>query len=192
MQTNNINLEQLNQSILKNENIAFKVQSSLQIKKQTIQKAVTTIFIITALLTSISTYKYLQSQQEILFISSILLFSFSVFWLVIYCSANRFSEIINKLNISPWFIGTDNFLLIIHNKNTLPIPWKYFSQDVKIKQNNSNIGNVTLQYDRKEFSKAIEGHFKNFTSSGTIYIHQIPNPTLIGEIARTKIRQNNL
>lgn len=190
MNTTTNSLPDLSQSILKNENIGFKVQSKLTIEKSLIQKIFGFILLVSLLIEAVIFYKYRIDQQEVYLIGIIIAFGIILTSTILIAAAGKLSNTINKINIAPWFIATDNFLLVVHNSHSLPIPWKYFSQNVTIKQTGTNAGNISLKYDRKEFSKGIEGHFKNFASSGTIYMYQVNNPVLIGEICRTNIRQN--
>jgi hypothetical protein len=183
----NINLKD---SILKNENIAFKVQSEININVVLIQRKCRRLGVAAVIFDLFFTYKYFQ-LETIEYLLAMIASSVLIFFLaVIYLNIPKLSQLFQSKNFIPEYIGTDDFLLIANGDKSVQIPWKYFSQDVKIKESNNQKGNVILRFDRKEFATSSQDYVKELGNSGIIHMMEINNPKLIGEICRTKIKQN--
>ncbi len=89
----------------------------------------------------------------------------------------------------PWFIGTDNFLLLATEENSVPIAWNYLSEDMKVTDHN-NYGNVYLRYDRKDFATQQVKNILESANKYSIKIIGVENPTQIARICLAKIQVN--
>lgn len=179
-------------SVLKTETIAFKTKRVIIYTLQSLKIIFGIISLFNFILLSlIFLYFKIETPKMILVIIGligILVFAYSALKTV-FKDLNT-KTINQKPEYAPWFIGTDNFLLIASDKHSFPIPWSYLSSDVKTKLfKNQNAGNVYLKYARKEFANTNQSNFIQFANPRGIIIAGIENPLQIAQICETKIKQ---
>lgn len=184
------------ETILNNQNVVFKVKSTPSISKQNIWLleilflglTIFSSFKITQKLINFENQEFelsttfLQNNIEV-FLPVGLLLLFIIILSLIF-SLKQIKNLENDKNY-PWFIGSEQFLLIASKNDSVPIPWNYLSRNLKHSKKKN--GNLTVPFDRKEFAKEAQKHFPSVVQNHSLKLKNIPNPTLIGEICRTKI-----
>lgn len=128
----------------------------------------------------IATFTELATFDLILIFAIITLATLTVFLII---------QLLKKNQIGPWFIGTDNFLLIANNHKSIPVSWHYISSDIKIKKN-KNSSTIILRYDRKDFANPIVNSILKNNNKYQIPIKNIQNAEQIAGLILAKIKNN--
>lgn len=201
-----MNLEPNNQppeftkAILAKEDVAFKAKSSKAVDPKTINLiffaflGLIAIFASTLIMGASETISQLIQNRNFSILDTktlvILIGSVTVIGIILGVILKQLHSIFNNKNSSLWFIGTNNFLLVASDTESIPIAWHYLSDQIKVTSNSKNIGNVIIKYARKEYALGADNPFPQIYNTATISMIQIQNPVQITEICKTKIRQS--
>jgi len=184
------------ETILKNQNVIFKIKAKPSTNKVNIWLLEVTFLCLALFISFKSLNKlinlenqefeistsFLQNNIEVFLPVGLLLFFIIISSLIF--TVKQIQLLSHDKNF-PWFIGSDNFLLIASKEDSVPIPWNYLSRNIKHSTNKT--GNISIPFDRKEFAKEAKKHFPALVKNYTLRLNNVPNPTLIAEICKTKI-----
>ncbi len=199
MPTSNLQPPKFTEAILKKERIAFQTQASSFHDKKIghIILALNSILLITIILKTTQTvlipfftllveYKFNPipaisdtSNANLTILSAIIFISIIVL--------NSIFKLVRRHKKGPWFIGTDNFLLLATEDNSVPIAWNYLSEDIKTIEKN-NFGSIYMRYDRKDFATPQVKKLLETNNRYSIQLIGIENPAQIARICLAKIQ----
>lgn len=128
----------------------------------------------------IATFTELSNFELLLITSTLILIALAIF---------SFFKLLQPKELGPWFIGTDNFLLITNNKKSIPVSWHYLSTDIIVKKNKQN-GTIILRYDRKDYANPIVNSILKNNNKYQIPIKGIKNAEQIAGLILAKIKNN--